>query len=207
MNTDMNSHFFRQSIAVFTGIPLLIWVLENAFERSILKEFISIITILVFCQMIGMLFLCRANKYAVRTINMGRMVKLHKIIGYACVSMMLLHPFFIVVPRFFESGAAPGHAFITIITTLNPGVILGITAWSLMLALAITSLSRNKLHIKYSTWRTFHGILAMVFIFTAAWHVIDLGRHSSMAMSIFFVLLTTGGVWLYLFKIFKQAGK
>ena len=30
--------FFRQSIAVFASIPLLIWALENAFDRSILKD-------------------------------------------------------------------------------------------------------------------------------------------------------------------------
>ena len=38
MKTNMNNHFFRQSIAVFASIPLLIWALENAFDRSILKD-------------------------------------------------------------------------------------------------------------------------------------------------------------------------
>ena len=207
MNTNMNNHFFRQSIAVFASIPLLIWALENAFKRSILKESLSVITILIFCQMIGLFFLSRSYKYAVKTMKMGQMIKLHKMIGYTCVSIMLMHPVFIIMPKLFESGVATAHAFITIITTLNPGVILGITAWPLMLVLAITSLTRNQLPVKYNTWRTFHGILAILFILTAAWHVIDLGRHSSMAMSIFIILLTTGGVLLYLLKILKQPGK
>jgi hypothetical protein len=50
--------------------------------------------------------------------------------------------------------------------------------------------------------------LAIIFILTAAWHVIDLGRHSNFAMSIFITLLTTGGIWLtgkqYLLKTFKK---
>ncbi len=204
----MNNHFLKQFMIVFTGIPLLIWALENAFERSILKESLSIMTILVFCQMIGMFFLSRTNKYAVKKIKMSRMVKFHKIIGYTCIPIMLLHPVFIVVPKFFESGVAPFDAFITIITTLNQGVVLGITAWCLMLILGITSLIRNKLPIKYTTWRIFHGILAIIFILTAAWHVIDLGRHSSIAMSILIILLTTSAILLsgkqYLLKLFKK---
>ena len=204
----MNNHFLKPFIIVFTGTPLLIWVLENAFERSILKESLSIMTILVFCQMIGMFFLSRTNKYAVKKIKMSRMVKFHKIIGYTCIPIMLLHPVFIVVPRFFESGVAPFEAFITIITTLNQGVVLGITAWCLMLILGLTSLTRKKLPLKYTTWRTFHGIVAILFIFTATWHVIDLGRHSSIAMSILIILLTTGAILLsgkqYLLKLFKK---
>ncbi len=94
----MNNHFFRQSIAVFASIPLLIWALENAFERSILKESLSVITILIFCQMIGLFFLPRSNKYAVKTMKMGQMIKLHKMIGYTCVSIMLMHPVFIIMP-------------------------------------------------------------------------------------------------------------
>ena len=193
---------------VFTGIPLLIWALGNFPDRSLLKESISIMTILLFCQMIGLFFWSRANGYAAKTIKISQMIKFHKFIGYTCVVLMLFHPFFIVVPRFFESGVAPFDAFITIITTLNQGVVLGITAWCLMLTLGITSLIRKKLPMRYTTWRTFHGIVATILILTAAWHVIDLGRHSSIAMSILIILLTTGAILLlgkqYLLKILKK---
>ena len=208
MSVNINNNYLRQTVVIFTVIPMLIWVLGDFPERSFLKESISIITILVFCQMIGMFFLSRANKYAVEIMKMRRVVKFHKIIGYTCVSIMLLHPAFIVVPRFFESGVDPVDAFITIITTLNQGVVLGITAWCLMLILGISALARNILPMKYKTWRIFHGIVAILFISVAAWHVIDLGRHSNLAMSIFITLLTTGGIWLtgkqYLLKTFMK---
>ena len=208
MSVNINNNYLRQAVVIFTGIPMLIWVLGNFPERSLLKESISIITILVFCQMIGLFFLSRANKYAVKIMKMSQLLKFHKIIGYTCVSIMLLHPVFIVVPRFFESGVAPVDAFITIITTLNQGVMLGMTAWCLMLILGITAFARNKLPMEYKTWRVFHGIVAILFISVAAWHVIDLGRHSSLAMSIFITLLAASGVLLsgkqYLLKIFKK---
>jgi len=67
-----------------------------------------------------------------------------------------------------------------------------------MLTLGITSLARNILPMRYTTWRIFHGILAMMFISIAAWHVIDLGRHSTLTMSILIAVLTACGVLLLL---------
>jgi predicted ferric reductase len=67
-----------------------------------------------------------------------------------------------------------------------------------MLASGITSFTRKKLPMKYKTWRVFHGILAMHFISIAAWHVIDLGRHSSFVMSILISILTAGGIMMLL---------
>jgi predicted ferric reductase len=153
-------------------------------ERSLLKESLSVITILAFCQMMGQFFWTRVNRSAVAELKMNKVVKYHKIIGYTVVTTLFFHPFYLVVPRFFEAGVSPVDAFVTIITTLNQGVVLGIIAWCLMLVLGITSFLRDKLPMKYKTWRVFHGILAILFILFAAWHVIDLGRHSIAAMSI-----------------------
>jgi predicted ferric reductase len=52
--------------------------------------------------------------------------------------------------------------------------------------------------MRYKTWRVFHGILAMLFISIAAWHVIDLGRHASIVMSILISMLTAGGIMMLL---------
>jgi len=207
MSTYIKSNFLKQSVLVFTGMPLLIWTMGNLPERSLLKESLSVMTILAFCQMIGQFFWARTNRYAVANLKMSQVIKYHKTIGYTFVITLLFHPILLVLPRFFEAGVVPVEAFITITTTLNQGVVLGIIAWCLILTLGITSLARKKLPMKYTTWRFFHGILAILFISVAAWHVIDLGRHSSITMSIFITLLTTGGVLLtgkrYTSKIFK----
>jgi len=198
MNTFITSRFFRQTVLTFTGIPLLIWAMGNFPERSVLKESLSVITVLAFCQMIGQFFWTRMNRTAVKDLKMTRLIKYHKIIGYTFVILLLFHPLCLVVPRFFESGVSPVDAFITLITTMNLGVVLGIIAWCLMLVLGITSFVREKLPMKYKTWRVFHGILAVLFVAVAAWHAIDLGRHFNLSMSILISLLTTGGVLLLL---------
>ncbi len=211
MSAYIKSRYLRQSVFVYTGMPLLIWAVGTFPERSFLKEFFSVMTILAFCQMMGQFFWARANRSVVAELKMRKVIKYHKFIGYTFVTILFFHPLYLVIPRFFESGVSPVDAFITIISTLNQGVVLGIIAWCLMLALGITSLARKKLSMKYKTWRVFHGILAMLFISIAAWHVIDLGRHSNLAMSILISMLTAGGILLllktYTFKKSKKTSE
>ncbi|MFH1215510.1 MAG: ferric reductase-like transmembrane domain-containing protein [Pseudomonadota bacterium] len=155
--------------------------------------------------MIGQFFWARTNRGVVQDLTMRNVIKYHKIIGYIFATALLIHPVLLVVPRFFESGVAPADAFFTIITTFtSQGVVLGIIAWCLMLTLGVTSLARKKLPMKYTTWRFFHGILAMLFIFFATWHVIDLGRHTSPAMAAFIIILSTAGVLLLLQTYFLK---
>ena len=46
MSVYLKSNFFIQSVLAFTVIPLLIWAMGNLFERSLLKESLSVLTIL-----------------------------------------------------------------------------------------------------------------------------------------------------------------
>lgn len=197
MSAYLKSSFFVQSLLIFVGMPLLIWNLGSLPERSLLKETISVLTLLAFFQVIGQFFLSRANGSAVQELKMRRMVHLHNIIGTTAVTILLIHPFLLVFPRFFEAGVSPDEALITIISTLtSQGVVLGIIAWCLMLILGMMSFMRNQLPMKHTAWRVVHGLLSILFIFSGAWHVIDLGRHASLAMSVFVAVLATGGVLL-----------
>ena len=69
MSVYLKSNFFRLYVLVFTGMPLLIWTMGNLTERSLLKESLSVITILAFCQMIGQFFWSRANRYAAKDLK------------------------------------------------------------------------------------------------------------------------------------------
>ena len=198
MRAYIKSRFLRQSILAFTGMPLLIWAMGNFPERSVLKELLSLMTILVFCQMMGQFFWARTNRLVTGNLRMSQVTRYHKIVGYIFIPLLFFHPVLLVVPRFFESGVAPVEAFITIVSTLNQGVVLGIIAWCLMLILGITSFARKKLSMGYKTWRFFHGILAILFMVAATWHVIDLGRHSTIAMSALIIIVSAIGVLLLL---------
>ena len=190
---------------VVIGLPLLFWAVGDSPRRSVLKEAISILTLLSFSFMLSQVYLSRLSNTLVKVYKKSKVVKLHKIIGYVFVSVMLLHPFFIVFPRYFESGVEPMDAFITLLTTFDStGVILGIISWVLMLVLGLSSIFRNRLPMTYKNWRLFHGVLSIVFIAIATWHAIDLGRHTDKNMSILFILLAAGGVLLLLKTYFPK---
>ncbi|ACN13217.1 conserved hypothetical protein (non-secretory protein with 6 TMhelices) [Desulforapulum autotrophicum HRM2] len=212
MNDVIKSPFFRQTMLAFAGMPLLIWAMGNFPEQTLLKQALSLITILAVFQMVGQFFWSRTNRYAVKDLTMGKLMKYHKIIGYTFAIALLVHPVFLVVPKFFEAGVGPGEAFITIITTFTSlGVVLGIIAWSLLVILTITSFIRNKLPMGYKTWRVFHGVLAILFTVAGLGHAMDLGRHSNPAMSILIIVLFVVGVLpvvkTYTLEMIKKTGE
>lgn len=187
------------AILVFIGLPILLVATGESQNRSLLKEAISYLTILSFYMMLAQFFLARSNKKILNGHKMSKIIKLHKIIGYVFVGILIFHPFLIVLPRYFEAGIDPIDAFTTLLTSFNnTGVVLGIIAWCLMFILGLTSLFRNNLGITYKTWRIFHGILSITFIVLASWHVIDLGRHSNNTMTIYILIVTTIAVLLLL---------
>ena len=186
-------------LLVFTGLPLLLWALGEYHRDTILKEFLSVITILAFCLMIGQFFLARGNRKSFKGIKMSKVVKFHKLIGYVFVGVLLIHPLLIVVSRFFEAGIEPKEAFITMLTTFDSlGVVLGIIAWVLMLLLGLMSIFREKIGLSYRAWRWIHGVLSIAFISIACWHVVDLGRHINTSLAIFLIAFTAAGVILLL---------
>lgn len=199
MQANLNTYNKLAAILFLLALPLLFWALGDAPRRSFLKEIISILTLLAYFMMLGQFFLSRANNRVLKGHKMWKVLKLHKVIGYIFVSVLLLHPFLIVVPRFFEAGIAPGEAFSTMISTWDSqGIILGMIAWALMLTLGFTSAFRKNLGMKYTTWRVFHGLISIAFIVLASWHAMDLGRHTDQGMSLYMGAIAGLGVLLLL---------
>ena len=192
-------------VSVLVVIPVLFWAVGDFPRRSFLKEIISVITLVSFTMLMGQFFMSRGNRKMLNLPPIGKLVKFHRVFGYVSISILLLHPFLIVFPRYFEAGVEPMEAFTTLITTFNSiGVILGIITWSLMLIIGITSIFRYRLPFSYLNWRLIHGILSIFFIIVATWHVIDLGRHMDTPMSIFVIILSASGVGLLLKTYFTK---
>ena len=126
--------------SLFIGLPLLLWSLGDFPRKSILKELLSILTILAFCFMLAQFYFTRHNKYFAKGHEFVMMVKIHRYIGYIFIAVLLLHPFFIVLPRFFEAGVEPWDAFVTLMTEFDSlGVMLGLIAYGIMILLFLTT--------------------------------------------------------------------
>jgi predicted ferric reductase len=186
--------FAGQWALVVSGIPLFIWAMGGTHARHPLQEILSILAILILCQMMVLCFWSRAHAWTIKTFPPRTMIRWHKRIGYVCVGIMLFHPLMPVASKFLEPGMAPTDAFITLVTTFNRGVLLGIAAWCTMVVLGVTALTRSHLPMRYTTWRIFHATLAILFIVLAVWHALDLGRHATLSMALYIILLAAGAI-------------
>lgn len=196
----MQNHKGKLKLLSFTLLfiitPLIVYTLADTPHRTVLKEGISLLTMMAIFQMVAQFYSTRSNRRLLRTHGMGLVGKIHKIMGYLFIGILLLHPFMIAIPRFFEAGITPQEALVTILATTTLGVVTGMIAWCLMLLLFITSLLRKKLSLTYSTWRVIHGLLAVWLIFFGAWHALELGRHSTHLFALTLVAGALGGFLL-----------
>ncbi len=187
------------AVMIFIGLPLLLWAMGDFPRRTLLKESLSVLTLVTFSLTLGQFPLARINGDAVRALGAARVVRYHKIIGYAVVAVLLVHPLMIVLPRRFEAGIEPLDALAVLVTEFDSaGVLLGMAAWCLMLILGVTSLVRGSLPMRPKTWRIFHGALSGLFVILATWHAVDLGRHTDTAMSAMLIVFAAAGMVLLL---------
>ncbi|MGQ1891507.1 ferric reductase-like transmembrane domain-containing protein [Thermophagus sp. OGC60D27] len=207
----MSKKFYQSIIVIglFLVFPGLFYAYSGVPQQTWLKESISIITVLAFLDMIFQFYLSRANDKFWEGRKKSHMIKWHKILGYIFIGILLIHPFLVVLPRYFEPGVAPADAFMLMLGSYQtPGIFAGITAWVLMLILGLTALLRKRLPWSYKTWRIFHGLLSIAFISTAAFHVIDTGRHITTELGWFMAMLTGGGILLLLRTyVIKPSGR
>lgn len=209
MENNIKLKYILISLFIFVIIPLFILSLQTLPPRTLLKESTSVLVIVGFFFLLGQFYLNRSNKVFIKIYKMVKIIKLHKIIGYLVIAIFFIHPFLIVLPRFFEAGVDPIYAFWLMITDFKSlGIIFGLIAWCVMIALLLTSFYKDKLNMTYSKWRLLHIVLSLVFISAALWHVIDLGRHMNEIMILFIFLLVCISVYqlgkLYFSKNYKK---
>lgn len=205
------SYIVKLLVLIFTFVivPLIFYFTGNFPRRSTMMETFSILTILSFSLLLSQFFTTRLNYKLMKQIRMVNVLAIHRFIGYTFILVILLHPFFIIIPKFFDNGVTPSDAFVRLITTFSStGVILGLIAYATMLVLMITAFFRFKLHLKYKTWRKLHGYLTLLFVTVATWHVINIGRHSNASFTVYYVLMVVIGVFYlmrtYLTKTVKK---
>lgn len=178
MNTKNENTSFLKAFLVVVGVPVIAILLGDFQKRTLLKDFLSLLTIVSFCLLAGQFYWCIRNRSVFDGKQIRTVGSIHNTVGYLVVCILFFHPLFLVLPRFFEDGMTPVEAFSRIVTTFSSsGIVLGLVSWGAMVILWLTSLFRKKLPIQYKTWRTVHGILSSLFLITATMHAVDLGRH------------------------------
>ncbi len=205
MNKDNLFGSLWWTFVLVAGIPVIFVLMGDFPKRTLLKDFLSLLTLLSLCLSVGQFVWCRNTNNIFNGRQNNALAKFHNGVGYAVVTILLLHPFFLILPRFFERGMTPIKAFTTIITTSSSiGIVLGIISWAVLVILGLTSFARKKLPFRFTRWRIFHGILSSLFLLTGTWHAIDLGRHTSFSVALLLIAYCTWALLLYTKNYFTK---
>lgn len=107
--------------------------------------------------------------------NIDWSISTHKTIGKWLGIFFFLHPLLIVAPKALLSADDLMTSATAMIT--SPNTLTGVIAWVAMSAWVLMAVFKNRLNIRYETWRLLHvcGFIAIATL--AAFHVTSVGSH------------------------------
>jgi predicted ferric reductase len=99
----------------------------------------------------------------------------HKQLGKYLGIFLLLHPILILLPKGFISIEDLWLSIVSVVTSSN--LLTGIIAWLTMVVWVLMAIYKDKLNIRYETWRLLHIIGFTVIATLATLHITTIGSH------------------------------
>ncbi|VGO14458.1 hypothetical protein PDESU_03020 [Pontiella desulfatans] len=194
----MNKWIFASLyLLFFAWAPVYLALTQEVPTRFTYQHVVLLVSLSGFGSLLGLFWLSRLLPRNAVQMRYSSTLRWHKYIGYAAGGVMLLHPFLMVARRLWVEESNPVGNFMLMLR--SPLLLTGIIAWCLLLVIVVVALVRKKLPA--NVFRHVHGLLSIGFVGLATWHVITVGRHSSPAMSGFWIVLASGAVgallWSY----------
>ena len=171
-------------------MPVFLAVNQGVPAGSAYGQAVLFLSLAAFGLVLGQFWLSRILPRSVAKIKPDVVIRWHKIVGYSAVGFLLIHPVLMVARRFWVQESDPTENLILVLRA--PALQPAIVAWVVMVLLGVLSLVRRRFRPK--SWRILHGLLSAVFAGLATWHVVAVGRHSTTAMSVFWIALAGGAV-------------
>lgn len=102
--------------------------------------------------------------------GLDAVLQYHRVISFTAMAFVIAHPAIIVIQR-------PGMADILNPITTHWTARFGILSIVALVVLVATSVWRRRLGLSYEVWRVLHGVLAVVIIVTALFHIWGVGYY------------------------------
>jgi len=199
---------FKALMVVYFCIALIPYGLgftsEHVSYRGWFTELVTMLSMGGFSMMLGQFLLSgRMGSLSSKT-GVDNGMLLHRKVGEYLALLFFLHPFLIVLPRFWISSNFAVDDMLSLFTedlTLN-----GFYAWALMIVWVLMSMFKDKIGMPYEAWRITHGIGAIVIVILATDHVITIGRHGHYEewFDWFWIALCAGAVSTLVYTYFVR---
>jgi predicted ferric reductase len=169
---------FNTLMTLYLAVVLLPWGLsyiEGLAVRGWYAELVGLLSIVGLSMMLFQFALtARVDAVAGRS-GVDNTMRVHTRFGEYLGYLILLHPFLIVLPRFF---VAPSFALGDVWDLFTrPETSTGMYAWSLMLVWVLMAVFKEKTGLSYEAWRYTHSAGFVAIIILATHHAVTIGRH------------------------------
>ena len=192
--------FMPLYILVFALTPVLLAVTQKVPTQSTFQLVVLLSSVGAFGLMLGLFWLSRLLPRDSVNIKASSTLRWHKYIGYIAGTFFLVHPVLMIVRRFWVEASLPLDNLKLMLTSSLMRT--GIIAWILLVIIILMAIVRKKIPGKI--FRYLHGLLSVVFVAFATWHVLAIGRHSYAGLLAYWILLSGGAVVALLVSYFKQ---
>ncbi|WP_431284975.1 ferredoxin reductase family protein [Humitalea sp. 24SJ18S-53] len=112
-------------------------------------------------------------------VGVDRTMRWHQRIGRVLTVALLLHPFLYTLP---DGAAFWRPDDVTRVHALGLGraaIVSGLLAWLLLALLTLTAIWRDALPYRYETWRSMHGLGALLLVGLGLHHALAAGRYAA----------------------------
>lgn len=165
-------------IAIYATIALVpyLWsVTQDLESRGLYEVIIGALSIVGLTALYAQYALSGRLQSVTQFAGIDTGMRIHRKAGELVALFFFLHPFLIVLPRFW---IAPQLAVDDLWLTLTSAEsATAIFAWALMGFWIVFAILRDKLPITYEAWRFSHGIGLVAVAILATWHAVTVGRH------------------------------
>lgn len=169
-------------------VPLALACSQQMSFQSTYQQAFLLLSLTAFGVLIAQLWLTRLLPRKILGLKRGPLVAWHKYVGYTAGILMLAHPILIVARRFWVLESDPIENLLLVLR--SPLMLPAIVAWMSLALIIVLALLQPRFPVR--VWRVMHGLLSLVFVGFATWHVVAVGRHSNAVMSFLWIVFAGG---------------
>lgn len=159
-------------------IPLIVAQNLGMLSKNLYHSVLAAITLLaMFAFYVQFPLAGRLKKWPLFN-NIDWAIGSHKKWGQYIGLFFFLHPFLIAAPKFLVSTDDAIHSLVKMLT--EPSTLTGVIAWCLMLLWVLMSIFKDKLNMRYETWRLVHLLGFIVIATLATLHITRVGSHGQL---------------------------
>lgn len=156
-------------------VPYL-WSLSQGLEqRGIFETLVIAISIAGLAALFAQYLLAGRMQAITRHTGIDNGMRIHRKAGEIIALFFFLHPFLIILPRFWIAPQLAVDDFWLMLTSSESAT--GVYAWAIMSILVLLAMFKDRLPLTYEAWRISHGLGLVAVAILATWHAVTVGRH------------------------------